>query len=183
VPVSTGRSCRPASRVSRAAFSACSTCSRAGAVAPFTIFAARDHALHLASIIMATDDRRQPQLEALKKEGEAGRRKITAVPRYGTLALGLFRLGISVALESQAGLVIIPASCSGDDGDDADHRHDVRDVAREQITSVVWVTDSIIIFCRYAGRSAERHRRPVRTGPHRACTAGCHLRLCHRLCW
>ncbi len=50
-----------------------------------------------------------PTLEALKKEGEAGRRKVTQYTRYGTLALALFQaLGISVALESQNGLVLDP---------------------------------------------------------------------------
>jgi preprotein translocase subunit SecY len=50
-----------------------------------------------------------PQLEALKKEGESGRRKITQYTRYGTVVLSLFQaLGISIALESQPGLVLDP---------------------------------------------------------------------------
>jgi len=50
-----------------------------------------------------------PTFEQLKKEGEAGRRKITAYTRYGTLALAIFQaIGISLALEGQAGLVIDP---------------------------------------------------------------------------
>jgi preprotein translocase subunit SecY len=50
-----------------------------------------------------------PSLEALKKEGEAGRRKITQYTRYGTLGLALFQsFGIAVALEGTAGLVINP---------------------------------------------------------------------------
>jgi preprotein translocase subunit SecY len=50
-----------------------------------------------------------PSLEALKKEGEAGRRKITQYTRYGTVALALFQAtGIAIALESQNGLVIDP---------------------------------------------------------------------------
>jgi len=50
-----------------------------------------------------------PQLEALKKEGEAGRRKITQYTRYGTVLLALFQsLGIAIALESQPGLVLEP---------------------------------------------------------------------------
>ncbi|KAF5274161.1 hypothetical protein FQA39_LY18741 [Lamprigera yunnana] len=45
----------------------------------------------------------------MKKEGEAGRRKITQYTRYGALALALFQsLGIAVALESTAGLVLNP---------------------------------------------------------------------------
>jgi len=48
-------------------------------------------------------------LEAMKKEGEAGRRKITQYTRYGTVVLAAFQaIGISIALESQAGLVLDP---------------------------------------------------------------------------
>jgi preprotein translocase subunit SecY len=62
-----------------------------------------------ASIIMQLMSVVSPQLEALKKEGESGRRKITQYTRYGTLVLAIFQaLGIAVALESQIGLVIDP---------------------------------------------------------------------------
>jgi preprotein translocase subunit SecY len=45
----------------------------------------------------------------LKKEGEAGRRKITQYTRYGTVVLALFQsIGIAVMLESQPNLVIEP---------------------------------------------------------------------------
>src|SRR5690625_2183703 len=48
-----------------------------------------------------------PTLEAIKKEVESGRRKITQYTRYGTVFLALFQaVGISVALESQPALVI-----------------------------------------------------------------------------
>jgi len=50
-----------------------------------------------------------PQLEQLRKEGETGRRKITQYTRYGTVVLALFQAtAISVALESQANLVLEP---------------------------------------------------------------------------
>jgi preprotein translocase subunit SecY len=50
-----------------------------------------------------------PQLDQLRKEGESGRRKITQYTRYGTLFLALFQAtGISIALESQANLVLEP---------------------------------------------------------------------------
>src|SRR3546814_11606226 len=50
-----------------------------------------------------------PTLEAIKKEGQSGQRKITQYTRYGTVFLALFQaVGISVALESQPGLVIEP---------------------------------------------------------------------------
>jgi len=43
-----------------------------------------------------------PSFEALKKEGESGRRKITQYTRYGTVVLATFQsLGIAIALESQ----------------------------------------------------------------------------------
>jgi preprotein translocase subunit SecY len=44
-----------------------------------------------------------PVLEQLKKEGEAGRRKITQYTRYGTVGLGAFQaLGVAIALQSQS---------------------------------------------------------------------------------
>jgi len=50
-----------------------------------------------------------PQLEAMRKEGAAGQRKISQYTRYGTVILALFQAtGISIALESQAGLVMDP---------------------------------------------------------------------------
>ncbi len=80
-----------------------------GALSRFTIFALGIMPYISASIIMQLMSIVSPQLEALKKEGESGRRKITQYTRYGTLVLALFQgLGIAVALESQAGLVIDP---------------------------------------------------------------------------
>jgi len=62
-----------------------------------------------ASIIMQLLTYVTPTFEQLKKEGEAGRRKITQYTRYGALALAIFQaLGIAVALESQPGLVLAP---------------------------------------------------------------------------
>ncbi len=80
-----------------------------GALSRFTIFALGIMPYISASIIMQLLTVAVPTLEALKKEGEAGRRKVTQYTRYGTLALALFQaLGISVALESQNGLVLDP---------------------------------------------------------------------------
>jgi len=62
-----------------------------------------------SSIIMQLGTVAIPFLESLKKEGESGRRKITQYTRYGTVALALVQsYGISIALQSQAGLVINP---------------------------------------------------------------------------
>ena len=80
-----------------------------GALSRFTIFALGIMPYISASIIMQLLTVAVPSFEALKKEGEAGRRKITQYTRYGTLGLGLFQaFGISIALESQAGLVLDP---------------------------------------------------------------------------
>jgi preprotein translocase subunit SecY len=80
-----------------------------GALSRFTIFALGIMPYISASIIMQLMSIVSPHLEALKKEGESGRRKITQYTRYGTLVLATFQaLGIAVALESQAGLVIDP---------------------------------------------------------------------------
>jgi len=80
-----------------------------GALSRFTIFALGIMPYISASIIMQLMSVASPQLEALKKEGEAGRRKITQYTRYGTVALALFQgLGIAIALEAQPGLVNDP---------------------------------------------------------------------------
>src|SRR4026207_1806199 len=93
-----------------------------GALSRFTIFALGIMPYISASIIMQLMTTVSPQLEQLRKEGESGRRKITQYTRYGTLFLALFPAppsgtlpralsqapGISIALESQSGLVLEP---------------------------------------------------------------------------
>jgi len=80
-----------------------------GALSRFSVFALGIMPYISASIIMQLLTVVYAPLEALKKEGEAGRRKITQYTRYGTVALALFQgVGISIALESQQGLVIDP---------------------------------------------------------------------------
>ena len=80
-----------------------------GALERFTVFALGIMPYISASIIMQLMTYVVPMFEQMKKEGEAGRRKITQYTRYGTLGLALFQsLGIAVALESQAGLVLSP---------------------------------------------------------------------------
>lgn len=55
-----------------------------------------------ASIIMQLLTAVSPQLEQLKKEGEAGRRKISQYTRYGTLGLGILQAtGMAIGLQSQ----------------------------------------------------------------------------------
>jgi preprotein translocase subunit SecY len=63
-----------------------------------------------ASIIMQLMSAVIPKLEQLKKEGEAGRRKITQYTRYGTVVLATFQaIGIAVALQGQeaAGMPVV----------------------------------------------------------------------------
>jgi preprotein translocase subunit SecY len=80
-----------------------------GAMSRFAVFALGITPYISASIIMQLVSIVSPQMEALKKEGEAGRRKITQYTRYFTVALALFQaFGIAVALESQQGLVLEP---------------------------------------------------------------------------
>ncbi|MEN3112891.1 preprotein translocase subunit SecY [Uliginosibacterium paludis] len=80
-----------------------------GALSRFTIFALGIMPYISASIIMQLMSIASPQLEALKKEGEAGRRKITQYTRYGTVGLALFQsVGISMMLEQQPNLVLDP---------------------------------------------------------------------------
>ena len=80
-----------------------------GALSRFTVFALGIMPYISASIIMQLMGYVVPSFEQMKKEGEAGRRKITQYTRYGTLGLALFQsLGIAVALESSAGLVLSP---------------------------------------------------------------------------
>jgi len=80
-----------------------------GALSRFTVFALGIMPYISASIIMQLMTYVLPSFEQLKKEGEAGRRKITQYTRYGALGLALFQsFSIAVALESSAGLVITP---------------------------------------------------------------------------
>ncbi|WP_162039561.1 MULTISPECIES: preprotein translocase subunit SecY [unclassified Undibacterium] len=80
-----------------------------GAMQRFTVFALGIMPYISASIIMQLMSIVSPQLEALKKEGESGRRKITQFTRYGTVVLALIEsYFIAFGLEGQAGLVLDP---------------------------------------------------------------------------
>lgn len=82
-----------------------------GALSRFSVFALGIMPYISASIIMQLMTYVVPSFEALKKEGESGRRKITQYTRYGTLGLALFQsVGIAVALEGSQGLVISPGA-------------------------------------------------------------------------
>lgn len=80
-----------------------------GSLSRFAVFALGIMPYISASIIMQLMTYVVPTFEQMKKEGEAGRRRITQITRYGTLGLALFQsFGIAVALESSQGLVIAP---------------------------------------------------------------------------
>lgn len=80
-----------------------------GALSRFTIFALGIMPYISASIIMQLLAYVVPAFEQMKKEGEAGRRKITKYTRYGTLGLALFQtMSIALALESSPGMVLVP---------------------------------------------------------------------------
>ena len=80
-----------------------------GALSRFTVFALGIMPYISASIVMQLLTYVLPAFEQMKKEGEAGRRKITQYTRFGALGLAVFQsLGIAVALEASAGLVINP---------------------------------------------------------------------------
>jgi preprotein translocase subunit SecY len=80
-----------------------------GALSRFSIFALGIMPYISASIIMQLCTVIMPSMEALKKEGQAGQRKITQYTRYSTLGLSFFQaLAISTALEAQPGLVLDP---------------------------------------------------------------------------
>ncbi|ABK43386.1 protein translocase subunit secY/sec61 alpha [Magnetococcus marinus MC-1] len=72
-----------------------------GALSRLTVFALGIMPYISASIIIQLMTAVFPKLEAIKKEGEAGRRKITQYTRYGTIVLALFQgFGIAYGLES-----------------------------------------------------------------------------------
>ncbi|MDX2073142.1 MAG: preprotein translocase subunit SecY [Alphaproteobacteria bacterium] len=75
-----------------------------GALGRMTIFALAVMPYISASIIVQILSFTVPSLAALKKEGEAGRRKINQYTRYGTVVLAAFQgYGIAVGLESMTG--------------------------------------------------------------------------------
>ncbi len=75
-----------------------------GALGRMTIFALTIMPYISASIILQLLTVASPHLAALKKEGEAGKRKINQYTRYGTVALAILQgFGIAVGLEGMTG--------------------------------------------------------------------------------
>ncbi|MDQ4059865.1 MAG: preprotein translocase subunit SecY [Pseudomonadota bacterium] len=80
-----------------------------GAVGRMAIFALNIMPYISASIIIQLLTTVSPHLEALKKEGEQGRKQINQYTRYGTVVLAAFQAyGISIGLESASGVVADP---------------------------------------------------------------------------
>jgi preprotein translocase subunit SecY len=80
-----------------------------GAVERMAIFALNIMPYISAAIIMQLLTAVSPTLEALKKEGESGRKVINQYTRYLTLVLALFQSwGIAVGLQSGGGIVVNP---------------------------------------------------------------------------
>ena len=80
-----------------------------GAVGRMAIFALNIMPYISASIIIQLMTTVSKHLEALKKEGEQGRKKITQYTRYGTVVLATLQAyGIAVGLEGAGGVVIDP---------------------------------------------------------------------------
>ena len=78
-----------------------------GALARFGIFALGIMPYISSSIIMQMASMVVPTLQALRKEGESGRRKITQYTRYGTVGLSLFQsIAAATWLQSQPGVVV-----------------------------------------------------------------------------
>ena len=75
-----------------------------GALGRMTIFALNIMPYISASIIVQLLTAVSPQLEALKKEGEVGRKKLNQYTRYGTVFLAAIQAyGIAVGLEGSGG--------------------------------------------------------------------------------
>lgn len=80
-----------------------------GALSRFGIFALGIMPYISASIIMQMASMIVPSLQVIRKEGEAGRRKITQYTRYGTVLLSLFQsIAAASWLQSQPGVVVNP---------------------------------------------------------------------------
>ena len=73
-----------------------------GALERFSVFALGVIPYISASIVFQMMGSVVPSLQALRKEGEAGKRKMTAYTRYATVLLAAFQsFGIAVALQNQ----------------------------------------------------------------------------------
>ena len=152
-----------------------------GALGRMTIFALNIMPYISASIIMQLMTAVVPSLETLKKEGEAGRKKINQYTRYLTVLISAGQAyGLAVGLEgmqsSLGSAVIDPGHVlPADHGDHPGRRHHVPDVAGR-------ADHRARHRQRHLADHLRRHRRPVsaldrgdaRAGPHRRAVGRVH---------
>ena len=80
-----------------------------GALSRFSVFALGVIPYISASIVFQMMGSVIPSLQGLRKEGDAGKRKMTMYTRFATVGLAAFQsFGIAVALQGQAGVVYTP---------------------------------------------------------------------------
>ena len=80
-----------------------------GSLRRMTVFALAIMPYISASIIVQLMSSAIPQLEALKKEGDSGRKKLNQYTRYLTVVIATFQAyGVALGLESQTGAVLNP---------------------------------------------------------------------------
>ena len=155
-----------------------------GAVQRMAIFALNLIPYITASIVVQVIATASPRLEALKKEGEAGRRKMNQYTRYlAVVFCAVQAYGIAVGLEAQPGRraqsgLVLPRF----DRDHPGRRHHVPDVAgradhlarRRQR----YFADHL---CRYRRQPADDRRADARAEPYRRAAAACRPSACW--CW
>ena len=131
-----------------------------GAVERMAIFALNIMPYISASIIIQLLTSVVPTLEALKKEGESGRKVINQYTRYLTVVLAVFQSwGIAVGLQNSGGIVQDPGPFFLRlDGHHPDRRHHVPDVARRADHRARHRQRIVLDHLR-------RHRRPAALGP------------------
>jgi preprotein translocase subunit SecY len=79
-----------------------------GALSRMSIFAMGVMPYISASIIIQMMSMVVPSLMELRKEGEAGRRRMTQLTRYGTVILGVFQSFGAAATLQRGGMVLVP---------------------------------------------------------------------------
>ena len=140
-----------------------------GALGRMAIFALNIMPYISASIIIQLMTTVSPHLEALKKEGESGRKKMNQYTRYGTVVLAALQAyGIAVGLEGQGNLVSEPGHVfPRQHGYYAHGRHGVPDVAgRADYLARHRQRHFADHFCRHCGWLARRHCGHAGTWPH-----------------
>ena len=146
-----------------------------GAVERMAIFALNIMPYISASIIMQLMSSVSPKLEALKKEGESGRKQINQYTRYLTVVLAAFQAyGIAIGLEGSSGSAGAVVSEPGwffrlSTVITHGRRHHVPDVARRADHAARRRQRHLAHHLRrHRCGPADGHRRPVRDGARQA---------------